>query len=209
MMNMSKHKRATAVFAALVAVLAVSGCLREVPIVTRDTENRTTNMTLEEQREWVSEQFDAGVDASGVSEGWYWGSVTKVPWSENAEARDLVLGSWFPRRCGLGGRLDESIRFKDGVEDPSAVAFKVRAFWEAEGWMVTDVWSEPSAEEPHFRADGEDGAFLAFQATVEGMSLSVYSACSVNNTVANWRSYVDDEPSEFERELERRGSSDG
>jgi len=74
---------------------------------------------------------------------------------------------------------------------------------------VTDVWSEPSAEEPHFRADGEDGAFLAFQATVEGMSLSVYSACSVNNTVTNWRSYVDDEPSEFERELERRGSSDG
>ncbi|WP_157502287.1 hypothetical protein [Leucobacter celer] len=208
-MNEWKLKRLVAVLVALAAVVAVSGCLREVPIVSGETGNKTTNATLDEQRKWVGEQFDAGVDASGVSEGWYWGSATKVSWSESAEDRDMVLGSWFPRRCGLGGRLDESIRFKDGIEDPLAAAEKVRAFWEAEGWTVTDIRSYAPEGDPYFRADREDGAELAFQASEEGMSLEVASACSVNNTVTNWRSYVDDEPSEFERELERRGSSDG
>lgn len=204
MTNEWKPKRPVVVFAVLAAVISVSGCLQEVPIVSRDTGNKTTNLTLEQQREWVSEQFDTTVAASGVSEGWYWGSATKVPWSERAEDRELVLGSWFPRKCGLGGRLDESIRHKGGITDPSGIASQVRAFWESDGWTVTDVWSDPSPAEPHFRADREDGAFMGFQASVDGMSLSVYSACSVNNTVTNWRSSGDDESTESEHERERR-----
>lgn len=207
MTNEWKPKRPVVVLAALATVIAVSGCLQEVPIVSRDTGNKTTNMTLEEQREWVGEQFDAAVTASGAAEGWYDIYWKDVFWSaDRPEDRELLLGSWFPRKCGLGGRLDESLKNMT-ADDPLGAAEKVRAFWESDGWTVTDVWSDPSPAEPHFRADREDGAFMGFQASVDGMSLSVYSACSVNHTVMNWQSYVDDEPNEFEEELERRESS--
>lgn len=207
MANGWTQKRMVGLIVALAAVIGVSGCLREVPIVSRDTGNRTTNMTLDEQRAWVGAQFDAAIAASGVPDGWHSIYSREVLWAEGRpEDRDRTLNSSFPRNCGLGGRLDESLKNLD-ADDPLAAAQRVRAFWEGEGWTVTDIWSDPSPEEPHFRADREDGALMGFQASVDGMSLSVYSACSVNDTVMNWQSYVDDEPNEFEDELERRESS--
>lgn len=203
MRRTQKAGQCTIALAALPAVLFLAGCMKEVPIVS--TEKATTVMTLDEQREWVEDQLDAGVDATGVSEGWYWGSATKIPWSDRPEGRERILGSWFPGGCdGHAGQLDASIRIKDGVEDPAGVAARLRAFWEAEGWVVTDVRSNASERDPYFRADREDGAGLSFQASEKGMSLSVYSACSSHNTVTDWQSYVDDEPNEFEEELERR-----
>lgn len=178
---------------------------------------RTTNMTLDEQRAWVGERLDEAVAASGVADGWYDIYWNDVFWSaERLDDRELLLGSLFPGGCdGHAGRLDVSLKNTEAA-DPLAAAARVRTFWEAEGWEVTDVWSPPSAAEPHFRADGEDGALLGFQASEEGMSLSVHTACSLHNTVTNWRAYLD-EPSEsadgftneFTGELERREREDG
>jgi len=132
MLNEWKLRPLVAVIVALVAVVAVSGCLREVPIVSGETGNRTTNMTLDEQREWVGEQFDAAVAASAVSEGWYDIYWKDVFWSaDRPEDRELLLSALFPRDCGAGGRLDVSLK-NVTADDPLAAAEKVRAFWEAE-----------------------------------------------------------------------------
>ena len=160
--------------------------------------NRTTNMTLDEQREWVGEQFDAAIAASGVSEGWYDIYNQNVYWAhDRQEDRGRILNSMFPRDCGSGGRLDESLK-NTSAEDSIAAAARVRAFWESEGWAVSNIRSYES--DPYFRADGEDGAQMAFQASPEGMSLEVATACSVHGTVTNWQ-YRDEEGSEFPEEL--------
>lgn len=195
------------IFVASIGVASLSGCLQEVPIVSNEAENKTTNMTLDEQREWVGMQLAEGVAASGVSEGWF-NTRRTIPWSDTQEDRDGVLNMLFPRDCDLGGRLVVSLKNTDAIE-PLVAAEKVRANWESEGWTVTDVRADAENRDPYFRADREDGAVLAFQASDEGMSLSVESACSVNNSVTNWQSYVEDEPNEFEKELERRAQEGG
>ena len=199
----SPVRSAAVLFAALAAALSLSGCLQEVPIVSNETHNETTNMTMLEQRDWVEAQLEAGVAATGIRDGWFWGSATAVPWSDDPGDRELILESWLPHECGLGGRLMETVRIRTAIEDPARTAQLVRALWESEGWDVTDVWSDPVADEPHFRADREDGAFLGFQANREVMSLSAYSACSVNNTVTNWEDYVDDVPRQTEEEMQQ------
>lgn len=195
---------AVTMIVALIGAVALTGCLQKVPIVSSSDENKTTNMTLDEQRTWVERQFDMGIAASGITSGWYWGSATKVPWSDDTQDRALVLSSWFPRECGLGGRLVETVRMKSETQDFSSIASKVRAQWESDGWTISDVRAGAEHRDPYFRADREDGAVLAFQASEAGISLSVDSACSVNNTVTNWQSYLDDEPNEFDEELDRR-----
>ncbi|WP_153002138.1 hypothetical protein [Leucobacter chromiiresistens] len=160
--------------------------------------NQTTNMTLDEQREWVGEQFDAAIEASGVSEGWYDIYDQNVVWADDRpEDRDRTLNSLFPRDCGSGGRLIVAL-LNTSSEDPIAASENVRAFWESEGWAVSNIRSYES--DPYFRADGEDGAQLAFMATAEHMSLEVVTACSVHATVTNWQ-YRDEEGNEFPEEL--------
>ena len=201
------HRSCAAALLALAAVGGLSACLQEVPIVSNNPDNPSTNMTLEEQRQWVETQLDQALTASGAPDGWRWvGGKIEVPWTERDEDRALVLESLLPEDCGLGGRLITLLK-NQTADDPLGAAARVRTFWESEGWTVTDIWSNPSAAEPSFRADREDGALMGFEASVEGMSLSVYSACSVNNTVTNWDAYLDPVPNEFEQELERRGES--
>lgn len=197
-------RSAAALTVALIGAASLSGCIQEVPVVSRESGNPTTNMTLDEQRAWVAAQFDEAVDATGVSEGWHWGSDTVVSWDANAEHRETILGSWFPRSCSAGGKLVESLRFKDTVADPAATAAAVRAFWESEGWVVTDVREDAANRDPYIRADREDGAGLGFQASDLGMSLTATSACSVNNTVTNWQDHVGTEATAFEEELDRK-----
>ncbi|WP_336661232.1 hypothetical protein [Leucobacter sp. USHLN154] len=188
-----KHMMIAATVVAAITML--SSCMQEVPIVSSEPGNQTTNMTLDEQREWVGEQFDAAIAASGVAEGWYDIYDKNVLWArDRPEDRTRTLNSLFPRDCGSGGRLDESLK-NMSAEDPLAAAAAVHSFWESEGWAVSDIRSYES--DPYFRADGEDGAQLAFQASKEGMSLEVATACSVNNTVTNWRLH-----SELENESE-------
>ena len=186
---------------ASLAVASLSGCLQEAPIVSTETVNKTTNMTLNEQREWVGTQLTEGVAASGVSEGWF-NTRRSIPWSNMREDQDGVLNMLFPRDCSLGCRLVVSLKNID-ADEPLVAAKKVRAQWESDGWTISDVRADAGNRDPYFRADSEDGAVLAFQASEAGMSLSVDSACSVNNTVTNWQSYVKDESNGFEKELER------
>ncbi len=179
----------------VLAITMLSSCMQEVPIVSNETGNQTTNMTLDEQREWVGEQFDAAITASGAVDGWHSIYDNAVLWAhDRPEDRSRTLNSLFPRDCGSGGWLDVSLK-NLSAEDPLAAAAAVRSFWESEGWAVSDIRSYES--DPYFRADGEDGAQLAFQASKEGMSLEVATACSVNNTVTNWRLH-----SELENESE-------
>ncbi len=189
------------VAASVAAATMLSSCMQEVPIVSNEPGNPTTNMTLEEQRDWVGEQFDAAIAASGVADGWFKSRPT-IPWSKAAIDRDGVLNMSFPRDCGLGGRLIVSLK-NLSADDPIAAAAKVRAFWESEGWAVSNIRSYES--DPYFRADGEDGAQMAFQASPEGMSLEVVTACSVNNTVTNWQLHSETEQ-DSEKQLEHPNS---
>ncbi|MEJ6488266.1 hypothetical protein PQI23_00830 [Leucobacter sp. USCH14] len=194
-------RRSVAVAVAAISVVAMASCVQEVPIVSNEPGNEITNMTLDEQREWVGEQFDAAIDASGIENGWFKSRRT-LPWSNTPKDRDGVLGMLHPRDCSTGGRLIASLQNRSvEVNDPFAAAERVRTFWESEGWVVSDVLSY--ASDPYFRADREDGAVLAFRASTIGMSLEVETACSVHATVTNWQS----RENEFADELERRGAS--
>ena len=201
---MKTHRNRPRSFRAIATCVAVgtmlSSCMQEVPIVSNEPGNRTTNMTLGEQREWVAEQFDAAIAASGVADGWFRSRPT-IPWSDKGIDRDGVLNMLFPFDCGSGGRLIVSL-MNTSSEDPIAASENVRAFWESEGWAVSNIRSYES--DPYFRADGEDGAQLAFMATAEHMSLEVVTSCSVHATVTNWQ-YRDEEGNVFTEELERRG----
>ncbi|WEK61774.1 MAG: hypothetical protein P0Y60_03145 [Candidatus Microbacterium colombiense] len=147
-------------------------------------------MTLDEQRDWVETQLDAGVAATGISEGWYWHPTSRIPWLDNGAEREQIKRSWLPRDCsGSGARLTQNVnitRDEGGVENPAEVGVKVRAFWESQGWTVIDLYPDASAENPKFRIEGEDGAQMGFQASRDGVSFSVASACSVNSSVTNW-----------------------
>ncbi|WP_153002136.1 hypothetical protein [Leucobacter chromiiresistens] len=181
-------------------VLTMSSCMREVPIVSLESGNETTNMTLSEQREWVGEQFDIAIEASAVEDGWFKTRRT-LPWTDAPGDRDGILNMLYPRECSVGGRLVVSLQNRT-ADDPFAAAEKVRAFWESEGWTVSDIRSYES--DPYFRADREDGAVLAFRASTGRMSLEIETSCSVHGTVTNWQ-YRDEEGNEFTQELERRG----
>ncbi len=179
----------TAILLVLGGSASLSGCLQETPIVS-DHSNPTTNMTLDEQRDWVETQLDAGVAATGISEGWYWHPTSRIPWLDNDAEREQIKSSWLPRDCsGLGARLIQHVNIKrddGGVENPAEVGVKVRAFWESQGWTVIDLYPDAPAEKPKFRIEGEDGAQVGFQASRDGVSLSVASGCSVNNSVTDW-----------------------
>ena len=199
------RSRATAVAAVVVlAGLGLSGCLSENPIVT--TGRATTNMTLEEVQSWVAWQFDDAVRASGQEDGWKDIYALETPWLlERGPEQLSLINVWLPERCGdLGGRLAEQLRNRE-ARDPLAMAERVRAFWESNGWQVSEVMSKPDPEAPRFRADREDGALLGFAVVPGGVSLEVISACSANNTVVNWQNYVESaEENPFEEELEQR-----
>ena len=155
-----------------------------------------SNDTLDMQRAWVAEQFDAAIAASEIPDGWfdlYWQDVF---WAEDRpEDRAMLLGGLFPRKCsGLGSKLYVSLLNKDARTDPTAAdpvkaAAKVRAYWESAGWTVTDLRATPDPRSPHFLGDREDGATLAFRASETGMTLEVGTACSGHSTVVSWWRY--------------------
>ena len=207
---MMTQRRRGPVFAAalgLVAMVSLMGCVQEVPLV---SEPRTTSVeTLDEQLAWVEEQADAAIAAAEVPEGWYWGGsgVPEILWTgENAD-REPVRGSLLPVSCGgsRAGRLYLGLRNADQRSDSFVVADRVRAFWESEGWTVTDV-TPPTDEEQDFRADRPDGALLGFTAAEDWLVISVHTSCSGHDTVANWEMYLGD-PNPFDEELDRREQS--
>lgn len=179
-----------------VSLVLLTGCLYERPMIGERVYAVTSLDTLDQQRAWVAEQFDAAIKASEIPEGWfdlYWQDVF---WADDRpEDRALLLSGLFPRNCsGAGGELYVTLLNRDADTDPSAAdpvaaAAKVRAYWESAGWIVTDLHASPNPDAPHFIGNREDGATLAFRASEIGMSLDVATACSVHSTVVSWWKY--------------------
>lgn len=196
--------RALASAMGVFTVLSMTGCMQEVPLVSKP--RVTSTETLNELRLWAEGQADATIAAAEVPEGWYWGgrNIPELPWTGETADREQVLGSMLPISCGgsSSGRLDLSLKNADERSDPFVVADRVRAFWESEGWTVTDV-TPPTDQEQNFRADRSDGALLGFTAAQDWLVISVYTSCSMHNTVTNWELYRDS-PNPFQEELDRR-----
>lgn len=185
--------------------LLLTGCVKEVPIVSDPAV--TTNETLEEQWAWVEQELDRSIAESGVVGGWYKPFESgNVPWDADPGNRENVIKSLLPQGCGMGGQLVVLLR-NDGIEEPLAVAEQVRAFWDSEGWVLSDINSYDSVEYPYFRADLPDGASLAFDVNEVAVTLEVATSCSVNNTVTHWEDYLG-VPNTFQDELEIREQED-
>lgn len=193
----------------LVLVLAaglLSGCVHEVPLVSNETRIRMSVDTLEEQRAWVEEQADIVIKASGVAEGWHQRRSTRedFAWIGPSEERSAYLTGLLPQFCGgtRAGRLDLGLNNDVVLENPLAVADRVRAFWEAEGWVVSEVLPVLEGERD-LRADREDGALLGFTATPDGLLIEIYTSCSADASVTDWM-HQSGRDSEFQDELDAR-----
>ena len=134
--------------------------------------------------QWVEEQLDKSIAISGIESGWFESfGAEEVEWTSDVSSRYTILGALLPRACTNGGQLVQSLVVRD-VADWSESAQRIRAAWEAEGWMVSDVFSVERPNNPYFRADREDGAKLAFDANEEGLILKVESPCSTDATMS-------------------------
>lgn len=200
------HRLATGFSMGLCALLGASGCamLTDRPLVTGPS--AITLDTFEEQLAWAEEQADAAIDAAGAPTGWYWvgGDFPEFSWVGETADRRPVLSSLFPRSCGGIGahRLYLGLKNEGDYPNHSDIADRVRSFWEAQGWAVTDV-TPPTDHEQDFRADREDGALLGFTAAENGLVISVYTSCSGHDTMVNWLRYRG-QSNPFQDELDRR-----
>ncbi|MDI6023939.1 hypothetical protein QBL02_10330 [Leucobacter sp. UT-8R-CII-1-4] len=148
-----------------------------------------SNDTLEDQRSWVTEQADAAISATGISEGWHergYLPEDDISWSTVATDRQRIIRGLVTAQCSgtNSGLLDLGLNNDIQLDSFAQIVDQVRDFWQGEGWTITNV-IPPNEEELYIRADREDGAVLAFNATARGMLLEVASSCSVNSTVAN------------------------
>lgn len=190
-MSARQTPRITAAVVAVIvagAVLLLTGCMKEKPIVSTPT--RTTSATLSEQSQWVAERFDAGIAASEVREGWVDPYSDEVLWSpDRPEDRERMMGAWLPDGCGgLGGALNESLH-NSSYADPPAAAARVKAFWEQQaGATVRDMYpgSQYNDIEPHFIVDFDEGGWFSMRARADMMSISAVTACSTHTTVTKW-----------------------
>ncbi len=149
-------------------------------------ESRVTTMSRDEQAAWLESEVDAAMNVLGQTEGWYQHDRTRQ-WSEIRVQfmQDLRTESCRPSKSGFQpGRL--AIRLSnDMFSDPFEAAKRLRAYWEEQGWTVTNVINPDDAKFKidYFRADREDGALLLFDATENLVVLQVRSACSENNSI--------------------------
>ena len=179
--NGSRPVRAIACLAVL-AVTASACSQREVPIVSEPT--TYVGGTLVEHLQWVEEEIDKAIAVSGVKDGWFKSFTDEeVEWTDGPRSRRKIFGSLLPRACGSGGVLVQNLVVRN-VPEWAEIAERMRAAWEAEGWGVTDVSSVDLPSNPYFRADREDGAVLALNASEKGMILSVESPCSSDPTMS-------------------------
>ncbi|GAA1326225.1 hypothetical protein ACFSWE_12915 [Leucobacter albus] len=183
-------RRGVGALAAL-ALLGVTGCVPEgVPMISEP--RRFTSMTFVEQLLWVESQLNEGIAAVGITEGWFVPfGADRVDWDGAPENRLTVLGSMIPKACGTGGRLNESALLLD-APDPLGAALRIRAAWEAEGWVVTDLYGPPTPEFTVFRADREDGAMMGFDGNPDGLILKAYAPCSVHSSLSSWHVDVEE-----------------
>lgn len=182
---MKRMKTLATIALAGLCVLGVTGCSEGKPIVESNRSVRTFSDSLDEQRKWIGEQFDDAIAASGVTEGWFDIYNHDVLWAEDRQIdRYKILGSLFPRGCGLtGGQLSESLK-NFTIEEPMVAADRVRAHWEAAGWKISDIRPYVEGQSTYFRADRDDGAELAFGVTPDNVWVEAATRCSAHGTVS-------------------------
>ena len=172
---------------------------------------KLTNDTLSEQRVWLAAEADKAIAASGVPDGWHERLYDRpsYPWTGPSEERDRYIEGIFPMECAgsNSGRLDIGLNNDVVLEDPFSVADRVRSFWEAEGWVTSDV-TPPNDSEVYFRADREDGAILGFTASEKGLLIQVMTSCSANESVGNWMAHEGEKIDSKEEQLAREQVSD-
>ncbi len=149
-------------------------------------ESRVTTMSRDEQAAWLESEVDAALGVLGQSDGW-WEFSPDYPWPEQRVqiVEDLQTESCRPSKSGFQpGRLTIRLR-NDVFGDPFEAAKRLRAYWEEQGWTVTNVINPDDAKFKidYFRADREDGAVMSFDATENLVVLKVRSACSENNSI--------------------------
>lgn len=173
----------------------------EVPIVSEP--ETYVGGTLVEHLQWVEEEIDKAIAVSGVKDGWFKSfSGEEIEWTDDPKSRYEIFGSLLPRACGKGGVLVQSLVIRD-VPEWSVIAERMWAAWEADGWVVTDVFSVERPSNPVFRADREDGAVLSLNANDEGLILAVESPCSADATMSTGPLKLEERDAYLQEMLER------
>lgn len=204
---MNPFMRAVTAVAVCCAVL-LTGCVSERPIVSKRVEY--SNMTLTEQRNWVSGQFDDVVALSGVPDGWYDIYWKDVFWAaDRPEDRELLIRAWVPEECGeWGGRVSTAIK-NTSAEDPLHATAKVKAAWKARGVPIRDLYDSHHNTAPYFIADFGESGTVSVQATEKLISVAAHAGCSMDRTILNWHEHLDDAANPFREELEKRETDAG
>lgn len=207
MKHFNRTRSLSAVAGLALLAVTVAGCTQmEVPIVSDP--DTYVGGTLVEHLKWVEEEIDKAIALSGVKDGWFKSfSGEEIEWTDDPKSRYEIFGSLLPRACGKGGVLVQNLVVRD-VPEWSEAADRMRAGWEADGWVVTDVFSVERPTNPIFRADREDGAVLALDANDEGLILSVESPCSADATMSTGPLKLEERNAYLEEMLNRPYSPD-
>ncbi|MGO3148255.1 MAG: hypothetical protein ACTIJ6_11325 [Leucobacter sp.] len=174
--------------AALLAILSLSGC-SSTPLVSEDQWGVETRAELQR---WTVAELDAAVAASALSSGWVemeYGSNDGPPLNWDTD-RDRIIDAIKSLSCYSGGsaypqQLYLALAYDDPPHPFEAIE-SVRAYWQANGWSVTDIYpleSEQSKIMQHAVARKDDGALLSIQGSATALVLSVTSVCSVHGSV--------------------------
>lgn len=196
------RRRASAAAGIVLLAVTVSSCAQmEVPIVSEP--ETYVGGTLVEHLQWVEEELDKAIAVSGVKDGWFQSfSGEEIEWTDDPKSRYEIFGSLLPWTCGRGGQLVQDLVVRD-VPAWAETAGRIRAAWEADGWVVSDIFSVERPDNPYFRADREDGAMLSLNANDEGLILSVESPCSGDPTMSTKTLRLEERDAYLEEMLER------
>lgn len=202
MKNINGRRQASAVAGVALLAIALSGCERmEVPIISEPVSY--VGGTLVDHLQWVEEEIDKAIAISGVEDGWFKSFTDEeIEWTADPRSRYEIFGSLLPRACGSGGQLVQNLVVRDAPEW-AEIAGRMWAAWEAEGWVVTDVFSTERPDNPYFRADRDDGAVLSLNASAKGLILSVESPCSADATMSTGPLKLEERDAYLQEMLER------
>ncbi len=174
----------------LLALTAYAGWA-EVPVLSE--RSAKSDATLSELREWVGEEIDAVVEATGVKSEWGLGGASELRWVEDRER--IFEVSHLPNCTYETGKVNPaSVRIDlmtDPLDqDPFLLLEQVRNLWIERGWEVGNLPGSGQGQSQilTIRADREDGALATLSAgDAEGgrmLGLMVESACSNDPSVA-------------------------
>ncbi|GAB3576570.1 hypothetical protein GCM10027406_09510 [Leifsonia lichenia] len=168
--------RTAAVFA-IAVVLTLGGCAMTAPA---DTTPQKTGQQLRAQ---IIDLANAGIAASGLPDGWTYGTKPNVrAW--NPEAKEF-LGASCSTANGESRQLFLVQLFHTPVGDPVAFVDMMGDYWTEQGYIVSTV--VPTITTPggrnytQIRADRPDGSLAAGLSAQDTLfAITFYSECSTD-----------------------------